>query len=149
MVNGGHDMWGAAGVVREASADGGRVKSGAIWFVIGGLAALSVTSLTIVAAPVGAVLVIVMLRRTVITSTPWFVTPFWLSAVVAVYAFRQRGVSACGIDGVSSGSVTVLPGQTYTSACGGWSAGALVIVAVAAALVGIVGWAVARRWRVS
>ena len=116
----------------------------AVWFLVGVTAALSWTSLWVIALPVAVVLTVVVLRRGLRDRWLWSAALIGAAVVFLFFGVRQWGVPDCSGGNSDTGSVTIEAGEHFESRCGGLPATPVIIVGILAGTVGV-GGLVARR----
>jgi hypothetical protein len=104
--------------------------SAALWFLVGVAAALSWTSLTPLTIPLAIVLVVVALRAGLRDRRLWSAALIGAAVVFLFFGARQWGVPDCTGGSGETGSVTIHPGESAESRCGGLSATPVIVVAV-------------------
>jgi hypothetical protein len=107
-----------------------------LWFLVGVAAALSWTSLAPLTIPLAIVLAVVALRKGLRDRRLWSAALIGVAVVFLYFGVRQWGVPNCSGGSGETGSVTIHPGESAESRCGGLPA---IPVIVVAALVGALG----------
>jgi hypothetical protein len=117
----------------------------AVWLLVGVSAALSLTSLWVIALPVAVVLTVVVLRYGLRDRWLWATALLGAAVVFLFFGVHQWGVRDCSGGNSDTGTVTIHSGEgAAESRCGGLPATPVIIVAILAGTIGV-GGLVARR----